>query len=148
MLSVAKRTLTWTAVAILATAVLISCGGRARAEGKWLRLDVKTGSFPGDFLVIEPNGTFHMTGNPAMDGKAVMQEGKLHLKIEKVGDMTRAEAIQTPGAANVEERLKQLDAQLVFELTRDDDGTEILKQVGPSAGFAEWRFERAPGDKR
>lgn len=135
-------------VVVVAAVSLWGCrGGQAQAEGKWLRVDPKTGSFPGDYLVIEPGGSFHMTGNPAMDGKAEFKDGKLHLVIERVGDMTRAEAIKTPGAVGVEEKLKALDAQLVFEL-RKEDGDEVMKQVGPSGGFAEWRFERAPSDKR
>jgi hypothetical protein len=86
-----------------------------------------------------------MTGNPAMSGKVKIEGSDIHLLIEKVGDQTRAEAVQAH--ESVEERLKDLDAQLVFRIEKDGDDT-LLKQVGKPSGFAaEWRFERAPSER-
>ncbi len=96
----------------------------------------------GDVLTIE-GSTWHITGNPAMGGRVEPKDGNVQLIIEKVGDQTRAEAVATPGVKDMEQRLKNLDEQMVFEVV-EEGGKTLLKQVGKSRDFAEWRFERQP----
>ncbi len=78
-----------------------------------------------------------------MSGKVESEGGHVQLIIENVGEQSRDEAIKTPGAINVEKTLKNLDAQLVFDVV-EEDGKSVLKQVGKSRDFAEWRFEKRP----
>jgi hypothetical protein len=94
----------------------------------------------GDVLKIEGD-RWTMTGNPSFAGKVSSEGGKVKLVLEKVGDQSRAEAIATPGAQRVKERLESLDEQLVFEVVEQDGKTQ-LKQVGKGKVFAEWRFVR------
>jgi hypothetical protein len=132
------------AAAALAAAGLAGCGCGAvsAAQGEWARVDPETSSPMGDLLTIEGR-SWKMTGFPAMSGRVETKDGHVQLIIEKVGDKTREDAIKTPGAVNVEKTLRNLDAQLVFEVV-EAGGKSTLKQVGRSRDFAELRFEKRP----
>jgi hypothetical protein len=94
----------------------------------------------GDVLKVT-GSSWEMTGFPPLAGRVEKSGARYRLVIEEIGGQTRQETADSPGAKDVEARLKELDAKLVFEIQRDG-GKLTLKQVGSSDGFAEWRFEK------
>jgi len=128
-------------IAVVLVVLVVANASHSALDGKWLRVNPKDGSYPGDFIVVKGN-SWTMTGNPALAGTLKNEGGKVYFRIEKVGDKTRADAIKE--GPSVEMRLKALDEQLIFK-SEDKDGKTMLMQVGLSSGFAaEWRFEKMP----
>src|SRR5690349_310654 len=118
-------------IAVLVVAVIMMASASHTAlDGKWLRVNAKDGTYPGDYIMIK-GSSWEMTGNPAMSGTVKNEGGKISLHIDQIGDQTRVEAIKA-NAAGFEERLKALDEQLVFEV-EEQKGRLMLIQKGLSS---------------
>ncbi|HXH60318.1 MAG TPA: hypothetical protein VNI20_03070 [Fimbriimonadaceae bacterium] len=131
--------------AVLCSALFLvlvaGCGG-PNVVGKWELLDPVTKQTLGDVMTIEKAGKWHRTGFPAMEGTYRWEGDTLHFSIQKVGEMTRQQAIDSmKGKADVEAQLEKLEKQYTFKLV-EEDGTTYLKQDAPVGGFSLLLFRK------
>ena len=118
--------------------------GKPDVVGEWELIAPDTGLALGGVLTISGDGTWEETGFPGFGGSYAWHDGKLVLRIDTVGDLSREEAalsVQGNDQAmkDHEKSMKRLESQMVLVLD-ELEGAQILRQSDPDAGFAERRY--------
>lgn len=128
-------------VLVVALPLVLGCG-RPNIVGEWELIDSKSGQSFGDIMTINEAGSWHRTGFPPMAGKYEWKDSNLAFTVTEVAGVDRAEAVKAGlGRVNIEDRLKQIEEQMVFTVTREE-GKLVMKQVKPVSGLADLRFRK------
>ena len=140
-LSRSRRWLAGAAVVSLC-ALCLACGQKettlSSVAGSWQLLGPDGNPIGGMILTLNEDSTFQEPGFPALSGTYTFVDGRVKMRVEKMGDKTRESFVEMSdeGQGRRTEYLDTLDRQYVFDLEKDEAGKYLLRQHDPNVGLA------------